>query len=162
MSGPDADRLTGVDEARRRILGALGRLEPESVTLAESLGRPLARELASDIDIAPFDNSAMDGFAVRAADTVDSTPGSPRMLSVIEEVPAGSVPLKRVGQLEATRIMTGAPVPEGADAVVKIEDTEPAGLGGLVAVRVAAGPGQNIRLRVKTCVAATWFSARER
>jgi len=147
VSGPDADRLTGVDEARRRILGALGRLEPESVTLAESLGRPLARELASDIDIAPFDNSAMDGFAVRAADTVDSTPGSPRMLSVIEEVPAGSVPLKRVGQLEATRIMTGAPVPEGADAVVKIEDTEPAGLGGLVAVRVAAGPGQNIRLR---------------
>lgn len=140
-------KLISVAEARERVLAAFRRLEPECVSLAEALGRPLARALVSDIDIAPFDNSAMDGFAVRAQDTTGAAETAPSLLSVIEEVPAGTVPTRHVGPHEATRIMTGAPMPQGADAVVKIEDTVPAPAGGDVAVRVPATPGQHVRLR---------------
>jgi molybdopterin molybdotransferase len=140
-------RLIGVAEARKRVLVSFRPLEPECVSLAEALGRPLARTLVSDIDIAPFDNSAMDGFAVRAKDTAGAAETTPSLLRVIEEVPAGTVPTRRVGPNEATRIMTGAPMPEGADAVVKIEETLPAPAGGDVAVRVPATPGQHVRLR---------------
>ena len=123
MSGKP--KLTSVTDARERVLARFARLETEAVPLAEALGRPLAAALASDIDIAPFDNSAMDGFAVHAADTVTAEESNPSMLEVIEEVGAGTMPAKSVGPGQATRIMTGAPMPAGADAVVKIEHTVP-------------------------------------
>ena len=140
-------KLTGVEEARERVLERFARTEQQLVSLAEALGRPLARELVSDIDIAPFDNSAMDGFAVHAEDTSDASDATPAMLEVVEEIPAGCVPTRAIAPGQAARIMTGAPLPEGASAVVKIEDTEPAGLGGTVAIRVPAREGENIRRR---------------
>lgn len=140
-------KLTSVADARERVLARFERLETEMVPLADALGRPLAAALASDIDIAPFDNSAMDGFAVRAQDTVTAEEPDPAMLAVIEEVGAGTVPDKVVGPGQATRIMTGAPMPEGADAVVKIEHTVPASTGGMVAVQAPATPGLNVRFR---------------
>jgi molybdopterin molybdotransferase len=140
-------KLIGVVEARDRVLAAFSHLEPESVPLGDALGRPLARALSSDIDIAPFDDSAMDGFAVRAEDTAGATESHPCLLRVVEEVAAGRVPTKCVGPLQATRIMTGAPMPEGADAVVKIEHTVPASAGGDVAVRAPITSGSNVRLQ---------------
>lgn len=140
-------KLTSVAEARERVLSAFARLGSEQVPLAEALGRVLARALSSDVDIAPFDNSAMDGFAVRAADTVGASAESPAVLKVIEEVPAGSVARLAVEAGQATRIMTGAPMPQGADAVVKIEDTVPGHAGEQVAVRLELTSGDNVRLR---------------
>jgi len=92
----------------------------ESVPLAEALGRVLAERVDSDIDSPPFDKSLMDGFAVRATDVATGT----ARLVVVEEVTAGEVAEKSLETGQAIQIMTGAPIPDGADAVVRIEDTE--------------------------------------
>jgi len=97
------------------------RLDPASMPLHDALGMVLAEDAASDVDMPPFDKSAMDGFAVVAADLADA----PRTLRVIEDIPAGRVPSKVLRPGQCARIMTGAPVPEGADTVVMVEDTEP-------------------------------------
>lgn len=107
----------------------------ETVALADALGRALAEDVAADRDQPPFDKSAMDGFAVRAADV-------PGTLEIVEEIAAGSVPSKRVEAGRCARIMTGAPLPDGADAVVKVEDTQTDG--SRVAIGVAAKPGQHV------------------
>lgn len=109
-----------VEEALDIIQNEVRPFEVESVPLAETLGLVLAEDVISDLDSPPFDKSLMDGYAVRSADVVDGTAS----LKVIEEITAGRVPTKTVGTGEATRIMTGAPIPEGADAVVKVEETE--------------------------------------
>ncbi len=95
----------------------------EMIPLSGSLGRVLARDIVSDVDMPPFDRSAMDGFAVRAADVA----AVPAELEIVEEIRAGESPRRRIGAGECARIMTGAPVPEGADAVVMVERTAPAG-----------------------------------
>src|SRR5438105_3986243 len=82
-----------------------------------ALGRVLAEDIASDLDMPPFDKAMMDGYAVRAADLH----GGSRELEVIEEITAGRTPTKTVGDGQAARIMTGAPIPAGADAVVMVE-----------------------------------------
>jgi len=143
--------VISVEEAREAVLARIERLEAETVDILASLGRVLAEDISSDIDISPFDNSAMDGFAVRAADLEDATEDSPVVLDVIEHVAAGSFPQLTVGAGQATRIMTGAPVPTGADAVVMIERTEPVtgdgGAGGTVAIKTTAKVSENIRKR---------------
>jgi molybdopterin molybdotransferase len=115
--------LISVEEALAEILSHVRPLNPERVAILDALGRVLAEEVVSDIDIPPFDNSAMDGYAVRAADVAGASPESPMRLAVTGSVAAGYVSSGRVEPGTAIRIMTGAPLPDGADAVVPFEDT---------------------------------------
>src|SRR3989442_9878777 len=108
-------------EAAQQILADIRPLEPERLPLREALDRVLAEDVVSPIDLPPWDNSAMDGYAVRAADV-----GPGRELQVIETVAAGQLPRRALGAGEATRFFTGAPLPSGADSVIRQEDTEPA------------------------------------
>jgi molybdopterin molybdotransferase len=109
-----------VDEALDRILARITPLEPTEVGLLDALGAVLTEDQAADRDVPPFRNSAMDGYAVRGADVKQ---GGAR-LRVVGTVSAGSLPDRAIGAGEAMRIMTGAPMPEGADTVVRIEDTD--------------------------------------
>jgi molybdopterin molybdotransferase len=115
--------VISVDEALARILRHVRPLESERVPVLDAQRRVLSEEIVSDIDIPPFDNSAMDGYAVRSADVARATPSSPVGLTVVGSVAAGYVAGMRVEPGTAIRIMTGAPLPEGADAVVPYEDT---------------------------------------
>ena len=101
-----------VDEALAAILGEVRTLEPTILRLADALGLRLAEAIVSDIDAPPFDKSLMDGYAVRAADVEGGT----RAFDVIEEISAGRSPQREVARCQASRIMTGAPIPAGADA----------------------------------------------
>lgn len=114
-----------VAEARENILSYFAPLPPVEVPLPDTLGMVLAEDVYSDMDIPPFDNSSMDGYAVRAADTAGAGDSSPVSLSVTGYMPAGGFPGPddRVEEGAAFRIMTGAPVPPGADAVIRFEDT---------------------------------------
>jgi molybdopterin molybdotransferase len=116
--------LLSVDEARKRILSHFHPVTTETLPLVECTKRVLAEEITAAIDLPLFDNSSMDGFAVRAADVEVATVESPRRLRVVADIPAGSYPTISLAQGEAARIMTGAPLPEGADAVVPVEDTD--------------------------------------
>jgi molybdopterin molybdotransferase len=115
--------LISVEEARDQILSQIYPLEAERIPILEALGRVLAEAIVSDTNIPPFANSAMDGYAVRASDLADASPAAPVRLTVLGSVAAGHVAGMRVGPGTAIRIMTGAPLPEGADAVVPYEDT---------------------------------------
>jgi molybdopterin molybdotransferase len=126
--------MVEVAAALETVLGRAAPLPTEAVLLAAALGRVLAEPVASDIDSPPYTKALMDGYAVRSADAA-----SPATLKVIEEVAAGRVPTRPVGPGEATRIMTGAPVPDGADAVVPHEQTRADGNAVHVARAVTAG-----------------------
>lgn len=115
--------MISVDEARAYILDHIEPLPAEEVELLNSLDRILAEDIVADMDIPPFPNSAMDGYAVRATDTAGAGPDTPVELQVIEDVAAGAVPESEVVPGTAARIMTGAPMPPGADAVVRFEET---------------------------------------
>ena len=115
--------LLSVDQARERILSHFQPVSTETLPLAGCSHRVLAQDVAATSDLPPFDNSSMDGFAVRGADVVDAASDSPRRLRVVADIPAGSHPTISLAAGEAARIMTGAPVPQGADAVVPVEDT---------------------------------------
>lgn len=112
-----------VEEALDFILKHFKPLEPELVPLLDSLDRVLAEDVRSDMDVPPFDNSAMDGYAVQAGDIKSASPENPVRLRVIGDVAAGYVADKSVGPGTAMRIMTGAPIPRGADTVVRFEET---------------------------------------
>ena len=116
--------LLSVDQARERILSHFQSVTTETLRLAECASRVLAQDIAAANDLPPFDNSSMDGFAVRAADVLDAAAASPRRLRVVADIPAGSHPTISIASDEAARIMTGAPMPAGADAVVPVEDTD--------------------------------------
>lgn len=122
-----AGTLTGVSvlEARENILSYFSPLPPVEAPLAESLGMVLAEDVYSDMDSPPFDNSSMDGYAVRSADTLGAGDASPVSLRVTGYMPAGGFPGPDdyIEAGAAFRIMTGAPVPPGADAVIRFEDT---------------------------------------
>ncbi len=109
-----------VDEALERILARVGPLEAIEVPLLDALGAVLAEDAAADRDVPPFRNSAMDGYAVRGGDVQQEGV----RLRVVGAVGAGALPQRTVGAGEAMRIMTGAPMPEGADTVVRVEDTD--------------------------------------
>lgn len=141
-----------VDDAQRRILAHFERLrDVEPVGLHDALDRVLAEDVVADFDVPPFRNSAMDGYAVRAADTVDASPETPVILKVTGTVAAGSAPDAPLEPGQAVRIMTGAPVPSGADAVVRFERTsdtwspEEQPRDGRVAICKQASPWDNVR-----------------
>ena len=115
--------LISVDQALTRILERIEPLGAEDTALLDALDRVLAEDVVAEMNIPPFQNSAMDGYAVRAADTRGASPDNPVTLRVIEDVAAGAVPQRTVEPGTAARIMTGAPLPPGADAVVRFEQT---------------------------------------
>ncbi|MFB6218160.1 MAG: molybdopterin biosynthesis protein [Halobacteriaceae archaeon] len=116
----------------------------EAVPLGEARGRVLAERVEADIDVPGFDRSALDGYAVRAADTVGASEGDPADLAVVGAVHPGHAPDLELGPGEAAEISTGAPMPSGADAMVPVERV--AVEGGRVAVRTAVAPGENVML----------------
>jgi molybdopterin molybdotransferase len=126
------------------ILGAVAPLESAMVPLRDALGLVTARDIVAGEAVPPFANTAMDGYAVRAGETAGAAPEAPVRLAVVGELPAGREPTQAVGQGEAIRIMTGAPMPDGADAVVMVEYTERDG--DSVRVLHAAQPGDHVRL----------------
>jgi molybdopterin molybdotransferase len=143
-----------VDEALERILSFVEVLAPEERPLVEALGQVLAEDITSSFDIPPLDNTAMDGYAVKSADTAGAAPDTPVQLEVIGEVAAGYEFDSEVTSGTAVRIMTGAPVPRGADSIVPFEETDepfekaPTGMRSFAAsVRVfkEASAGANIR-----------------
>ena len=129
-------------EARGLVLSASKTLPAETVPLAEALGRTLARNIKARENIPPFTKATMDGYAVRAEDTRAAGKDAAVELEVLEDLPAGCISRKSVGRGQAVRIMTGAPLPKGADAVVMVEDTEKTA--GRVKVRREVKPGANI------------------
>ncbi|UCD21925.1 MAG: molybdopterin molybdotransferase MoeA, partial [Chloroflexota bacterium] len=116
--------MISVEEALEKILSYIEVLEPERRPILDCLGQVLAEDIYSTIDIPPLDNSAMDGYAVRAEDTYGADESSPVYLAVVGEIAAGSLPTRAVKAGTAIRIMTGAPLPDGADAVVQFENTD--------------------------------------
>jgi molybdopterin molybdotransferase len=116
--------VISVEQALEKILEHIEVLDVEESPILGCLGQVLAEDVISEINIPPLDNSAMDGYAVRAADTSGASRKSPRVLRVINTVIAGSISRARVEVGTAVKIMTGAPIPKGADAVVKFEDTD--------------------------------------
>jgi len=119
--------MISVEEALSIILSQVKVMGTERVDITSSLGRVIAEDIYARRDNPPWDNSAMDGYAVRFEDIKGATKENPAVLRVIEDLPAGYVAKKTVGKGEAVRIMTGAPVPKGADTVVMVEDTEKEG-----------------------------------
>lgn len=133
-----------VEEARERILAAFHPLGPvEEVPLSEVLGRVLAEDAVAGESLPPFANSAMDGYAVRSEDTVSAVPDAPARLRLAGEVPAGRVYGRWVEAGEAVRILTGAPLPDGADAVIQQELTDVQD--GWVALERPTPHGENVR-----------------
>ncbi len=116
-----------LEEAQARVNRDLAMLPTTDVAIAEALGMVLAETVVADEAIPPFANTAMDGFAVRAADTIGATKESPVSLPVVGTIAAGSVAARPLEAGEAMRIMTGAPVPPGADAIIMVELTRPNG-----------------------------------
>ena len=119
--------MLSVEEARQRILDSIVVLPPEKRGVLDSLGYILAEDVYAVENIPPFRNSAMDGYAVIAEDTQTASKDCPIQLSIIESIPAGYAPTKHVAHGQAARIMTGAMMPKGADAVVMVEETQSVG-----------------------------------
>jgi molybdopterin molybdotransferase len=145
--------MLSVSEARERILSQFQPVKNETLPLADTLHRVLAQSVNAADDLPNFDNSSMDGFAVRASDVTGAAPESPRRLRVVADIPAGSSPTILLAPGEAARIMTGAQMPEGGDAVVPVENTDfesrDAGTQApeVVAIHKAAAVGENVRRR---------------
>ena len=132
-----------VEEAQRVILGSVERLGCESVELLDTLGRVLAEDIIAREPIPPWDNSAMDGYALRAEESRGATKEQPILLRLVGMVPAGEIFEGLLEKGQAVRIMTGAPLPRGADAVIRQEDTRPSDQGVLILRQVQVG--QNVR-----------------
>ena len=126
MKATDAtEGLTQLQEAQRIVLAATPTLGLEKISILDALGRVLGEDIVAERDNPPWNNSAMDGFAVRWEDIKqEHAIQKPVSLTVVEDVPAGKMPTQSVGPGQAIRIMTGAPIPKGADTVLKVEDTE--------------------------------------
>jgi molybdopterin molybdotransferase len=136
-----------LEEARRRLAAAIRPLaRTEGVGLANAAGRVVVHDVTSSIDVPPFARSAMDGYAVVAADTAIATRRAPVHLRIVERIYSGQPPREPIAPGSCAEIATGAPMPAGADAVVIVEDTTPS-TGDGVAILEAASPGQNIGRR---------------
>jgi molybdopterin molybdotransferase len=118
------EEMLSVEEAQTHILKVMDVLETEEKPLIEAIGQVLAQAVVSGVDIPPLTNSAMDGYAVRYQDIAGASEGAPVSLVVIDEIAAGFLPSKAVTIGTASRIMTGAPIPDGADTVIPFEDTD--------------------------------------
>jgi molybdopterin molybdotransferase len=137
--------MISVDEALALVLDSVAPLGLERVSILKARRRVLGEELRSPRDIPGFDNSAMDGYAVRGAEVVAAAENRPVRLAVTETIAAGMMPSKTVGPGQAARIMTGAPIPQGADAIVPVERTR--GAGDSVEILASAEPGAFVRPR---------------
>jgi molybdopterin molybdotransferase len=131
-------------DAARAILESIHPLSVERLPLLDALDRVLAEDAVSPLDLPPWDNSAMDGYAVRAAD-LEAGDG-PWTLRIVEEVQAGAFPTRGIGPGECTRIFTGAPLPDGADGVIRQEDTD-GPHAGTIRIRDRRDAGRNLRRR---------------
>jgi molybdopterin molybdotransferase len=120
----DEDRLRTVDEHLSIVLDGIGSIDPIELTLLDAQGLLLAENVVADFPLPSFDNSAMDGYAVRAIDTRDASQEQPLRLQVVGDIAAGAKTRSGMGPGLAMRIMTGAPIPAGADAVIPLEDTD--------------------------------------
>ncbi len=137
--------MLSVEEAQGRVLTKIAVLGSEAVSLPAALGRVLAEPLTAGRDLPPWDNSSMDGYALRAEDTRGATEARPARLRILGEIPAGAVAARPVAPGEAYRILTGAPMPAGADAVVPQEDVR--GEGGSLIVSRPVPRGDFVRPR---------------
>jgi molybdopterin molybdotransferase len=135
--------MISFDEALNNILSHIQPMGLEKVSLLESLGRVIGEDVFARWDIPPLDNSAMDGYALRFEDVEKASPDRPVRLEVIEDLPAGSISKKTIGRGQAIRIMTGAPIPKGADTVIPVEDTKKEG--GSALIFKPALFGENVR-----------------
>ncbi len=135
--------LVPLDQAKAHVLANVAPLAPLTVPVGSALGLVAAESVPASSPFPPFDNTAVDGFAVRAADVSGASPSTPARLRIVGTAAAGAAPATPVGAAEAIRIMTGAPIPEGADAVVMVERTSESG--GWVDVLEPVAPAANIR-----------------
>ncbi|MER7754807.1 gephyrin-like molybdotransferase Glp [Kitasatospora sp. NPDC097643] len=149
---PAARRLWTVDEHLADVLAAVGPLPAIELRLLDAQGCRLAEDVVAGGDLPPFDNSSMDGYALRTADTDGATDTYPSVLSVVGDIAAGAGDLPRVGPGQAARIMTGAPVPPGAEAVAPVEWTD-GGSGTGQAADAMTAPVQDEEVRVLRPVA---------
>lgn len=139
-----------VDEALRIILRYIRPLSSEVIELTDSLDRVLAEDIYAGVDIPGFDNSAMDGYALKSSNTRGVSSQSPAVLEVVEDIKAGDMPKKVLKDNQAARIMTGAIIPRGADSVIMVEETQKVVEGRkkeLVRIFKGVKPGENIRRR---------------
>jgi molybdopterin molybdotransferase len=116
--------MINVNEALKVILNVVKQLESEKIPLIKGLGRVLSEDIHAGSDIPGFDNSAMDGYAVRFSDTINASKPKPKTLEVICDIKAGDEPKASLKENQAARIMTGAIIPKGSDSVIMVEDTE--------------------------------------
>lgn len=137
--------MTTADQALEIVLDNVNPLGVERIPIVEALGRVVAENIHSSRDIPGFDNSAMDGYAVRAADVAQASASSPVRLKVVETVGAGQMPARRITAGEAVRTMTGAPIADGADAIIQVERTR--GTGDTVEILAPPDPRSFIRPR---------------
>ncbi|UCB52190.1 MAG: molybdopterin molybdotransferase MoeA, partial [Candidatus Zixiibacteriota bacterium] len=136
--------MIAFEEARKKVLRRAKVLPTVKRQILDSLDYVLAEDIRSGVDIPPFNNSAMDGFAVRFTDVREARRRHPVSLKIIDDIAAGKTTKKQVKRGEAIRIMTGAPLPRGADSVVMVENT--AAEGDQVKIYVAVGKEENVRL----------------
>jgi len=145
--------LLSVTEAKERILSKFSQMDSEIIDLESTLGRILAEDILATDDLPHFDNSSMDGFAIRSEDTAKAANDSPLPLRVVADIPAGTTPKVSISPGEAARIMTGAQMPKGANAVIPVEDTDfndrSPGTPAPQTVNILKGirPGENVRPR---------------
>lgn len=137
--------MLSLPEAQEEVLHKIRLLGPEKVALVQARGRVLAENVVADRDNPPYDNSAMDGYAVRFEDVRAASRDAPAALEIIEEIAAGSIGRRALGPGQASRIMTGAPLPERADTVVPIEDARSTST--RVKILVAGEKGDHVRPR---------------
>ena len=144
--------LLSVDQALAHILSHIVPLPAEEIDISAALGRVLAQDIIADINLPPFANSSMDGYAIRAADAAGASRQNPVTLRVTMDIPAGTAPTERIEPGTAARIMTGAPIPPGADAVIPVEETDSTWrsgadnpITGTVQLFRSVEPGANIR-----------------
>jgi molybdopterin molybdotransferase len=140
--------MLSLEEAQANILGAVTQFPPEPLPLEQAMGRFVTSEIRAQVDLPPFDNSAMDGYAVRVDDLVRASATNPIALQLLGETPAGKLFKGELKPQSCVRIFTGSPLPKGSDAVVmqedvKIDEANP----GQIVFSEAAKPWENIRLR---------------
>ena len=145
---PDLPTFISVDEALSRILHTISALPATKVELAAARGLVAASDVRSPFDVPPLDNSAYDGYALRAADVAEAAAEQPVALQVVDEIPAAKISQVRIEPGTAARIMTGAPIPAGADAVVPFEATDRADWGKLGASPRGTATSDRAEVRV--------------
>jgi len=155
-----------LEKATRQLQSLVEPLPAEEIPVLKSGGRVLREDVRSSLAIPPFDKSAMDGYAVKAADIAGASPGQPVVLEILEDIPAGKVGRFRLRKGTAARIMTGAPLPRGADTVVMVEDTAAAAGGVRIKKSVARGThvapaGEDVRKGERVLRKGTLLGAAE-